>query len=132
MQTTILLVSLLAPAVLAQAARERQHPISRDVVDEIKSKTKSWVPHEPEDNPLSKYSHVQLHLMLGAHLRPPLRTHMPAPANTDLPKQFDARVQWKDCIHAVRNQEKCGSCWAFAASEAFSDRICIASNGALN
>ncbi len=26
----------------------------------------------------------------------------------------------------------CGSCWAFGAVEAMSDRVCIASNGAQN
>ena len=57
---------------------------------------------------------------------------MPPSMNADIPKEFDSRVQWKDCIHEVRNQEKCGSCWAFAASEAFSDRTCIASKGAIN
>jgi cathepsin B len=49
-------------------------------------------------------------------------------ANTALPASFDARDQWGACIHPVRNQLDCGSCWAFAASEVLSDRLCIASN----
>ena len=46
----------------------------------------------------------------------------------DLPASFDAREQWGKCIHPVRNQLDCGSCWAFASSEVLSDRFCIASN----
>ena len=34
-----------------------------------------------------------------------------------------------ECINAVRNQGQCGSCWAHAASEVFSDRVCIQSGG---
>jgi cathepsin B len=46
-----------------------------------------------------------------------------------VPDSFDARTKWPNCIHPVRNQLKCGSCWAFSASEVLSDRICIASGG---
>ncbi|OMJ66789.1 hypothetical protein SteCoe_36251 [Stentor coeruleus] len=42
------------------------------------------------------------------------------------PLSFDSRIQWPTCIHPIRDQGKCGSCWAFAASEALSDRLCIA------
>ena len=45
------------------------------------------------------------------------------------PTSFDSRVQWPNCIHPIRDQGQCGSCWAFAGSEALSDRFCIASNG---
>ena len=46
-------------------------------------------------------------------------------------ESFDSRLQWPNCptIQEVRDQGSCGSCWAFGAVEAISDRICIASNG---
>lgn len=50
----------------------------------------------------------------------------------DLPENFDSREKWPECIHPIRNQGHCGSCWAHAASEVLSDRFCIASNGAVN
>jgi len=56
------------------------------------------------------------------------------PPNTDLPTNFDPRTDasWSDCIHPIRDQQQCGSCWAFGASESFSDRVCIATGGAVN
>ena len=50
----------------------------------------------------------------------------------DLPDSFDAREAFKGCVHAVRNQLQCGSCWAFGASESLSDRVCISSKGTEN
>jgi cathepsin B len=41
------------------------------------------------------------------------------------PASFDARTKWPGSIHPIRNQEQCGSCWAFGATEALSDRFAI-------
>merc|ERR1712157_197034 len=46
------------------------------------------------------------------------------PLSTDY-TNFDSRVVHSGCIGAVRDQADCGSCWAFAAAETFSDNQCV-------
>ena len=49
--------------------------------------------------------------------------------NLNLPEEFDLRTVYPNCesIKEIRDQANCGSCWAFGAVEAMSDRICIKS-----
>ena len=47
----------------------------------------------------------------------------------DVPYFFDSRTHWKDFIFPIRDQLRWGSCWAFGAAEALSDRFAIASKG---
>merc|ERR1712203_521719 len=51
-----------------------------------------------------------------------------------IPDSFDPREQWPNCnvLNEVRDQGTCGSCWAFGAVSAFSDRVCIQSNGEMD
>merc|ERR1712038_1546058 len=48
----------------------------------------------------------------------------------EVPSDFDSRRQWEGLVHPIRDQQQCGSCWAFSASEVLSDRIAIASGKA--
>ena len=49
--------------------------------------------------------------------------------NADLPDEYDPRTAYPKCesLREIRDQSGCGSCWAFGAVEAMSDRICILS-----
>jgi cathepsin B len=44
-----------------------------------------------------------------------------------VPDSFDSRTNWPQCstMRQIRDQSACGSCWAFGAVEAISDRYCI-------
>lgn len=107
------------------------HPVNEDMVKAIKAKTSLWQPHETESNPLNKYTHEQLLAMLGTYIVPSNKQY-PGSDVTDVPTNFDAREKWGKSVHDIRDQQQCGSCWAFGASEAFSDRFAIASNGKIN
>ena len=53
--------------------------------------------------------------------------------NNELPEYFDLREAYPQCesIKEIRDQSRCGACWAFGAAETMSDRLCIHSKGAL-
>jgi len=57
------------------------------------------------------------------------------PINAAPPASFDCRTQWPGCagdINDVRDQGQCGSCWAVAAAEVYTDRACIATKDNVN
>jgi cathepsin B len=43
----------------------------------------------------------------------------------DVPDSFDAREKWGKLVNPIRNQQRCGSCWAFSSAEVLSDRFSI-------
>jgi len=72
--------------------------------------------------------------MMGA-LKEPKKVKLPIQTRDltglRIPDNFDAREKWPNCtsLKEIRDQGGCGSCWAFAATEAMTDRLCIATNG---
>jgi len=115
--------------VVAVAAAS--HPINADLVKTIKAKTALWQPHDTDSNPLNQYTHEQLLAMLGTYIVPSNKQY-PGSEVVATPTNFDSRTQWPGLVHAIRDQQQCGSCWAFGATEAFSDRIAIKSGGKTN
>ena len=120
---------IVGTIVAMSYANERINP---HIVAEIKRQTDSWVPYEHHENPLRNYSFYDLLKTMGTYNTAPSKTDYPNSEVVEAPKDFDSRTQWPKLIHPIRNQEKCGSCWAFGASEAFSDRVAIATSGQIN
>lgn len=82
-------------------------------------------------NPLKDYTHEDLLKMLGTYIVPVNGVYKQVEV-TGTPDNFDAREQWGSLVHPIRDQQQCGSCWAFGSSEALSDRFSIATNGKVN
>lgn len=116
---------------VAAFAYAQEHPVNADIVNEIKQKTNLWKPKQVEKNPLKYHTVDNLLGRLGTSLDFSGFYAEPAVEN-NLPTEFDARTEWPNAVHRIRDQQQCGSCWAFAASEALSDRFHIASKGAVD
>jgi len=62
-----------------------------------------------------------------SHISNHLDNLLPEIKVESVPAAFESYTQWSSLVHPIRDQAYCGSCWAFSASEAFSDRVAIAS-----
>jgi len=72
-------------------------------VDQIKSKTESWKPYSPDQNPLKNHTPAELQGLLGTIKKAPLGGMEPVMENADIPDTFDAREGFKGCIHPIRD-----------------------------
>jgi len=110
---------------------EEQRPVvSKELIDYINSQQSSWV---ASDKWLNGMTVAEAKKLTGTQIRErvwPVKDY--SGVKVDIPTHFDSREKWPNCIHPILNQGQCGSCWAFGATEALSDRLCIGSNGSIN
>lgn len=130
-----LIVCLALAAVNGLVVRPKNPLLSLDMISEINAAQSTW---KAAPSKFMSWSEESIKRLMGVRpdyleqhkLIKPIEHAVP----NDLPDTFDARDQWPNCptLKEVRDQGSCGSCWAFGAVEAMSDRICIASKAAQN
>ncbi|PIO65022.1 papain family cysteine protease [Teladorsagia circumcincta] len=113
---------------------EAEELTGKELIDYVNSHQSLW--KAKENRRFARYpdrtkwglmgvNHVRLSVMAKQHLS------TTKDLDIYIPESFDSREEWPNCesIKVIRDQSSCGSCWAFGAVEAMSDRICIASKG---
>lgn len=124
---------VIVGTIMAYVQATMKHPVNADMVAEIKAKTNSWIPMEAHKNPLGKLEVNELYSLLGGKFDPDLDVDEFSTVEVgDYPDAFDSREKWPKYINKIRDQGQCGSCWAFGATEALSDRFAIFSKGAVS
>ena len=123
----VLIAALAAVALAGGSLRTPEHSalLTEEQVAQINAEAGTWT---ADYNLVKGMTNEDARKKIGTYLKAsdyPEADWGALIENFQAPTSFDARVQWPDCVNYVRDQAQCGSCWAFGASEALSDRYCI-------
>jgi len=128
---------ILAAAAYVTSAEHRpwdwhNYILSDDFIDEINREATTWTAGR-NFHPHTSTNYIKtllgVHPMHEKHM-PPLREPHLLGDLQDIPSEFDPSSKWPQCpsIKEIRDQGGCGSCWAFGAVTAMTDRLCIHQN----
>ncbi|KAM8952706.1 cathepsin B [Pelodytes ibericus] len=128
-QSVVLLCSLAAIASSRNIPQFK--PLSHDMINYINKMNTTWTAGHNFVNADLGYVKKLCGTLLGGSK---LKMRYSFAEQMTLPDNFDSREAWPNCptIKEIRDQGSCGSCWAFGAVEAISDRVCVHSNGKVN
>ena len=113
----LFLYSLLILGVLCE-----QPFITKEYLAELQASV-DWEVTSYEENVFRGWTESELHALLGVKL-PEEVASLPVFESDVVPPMT---LSWENdkCIHEVRNQGSCGSCWAFGVAGMLSDRCCM-------
>ncbi len=103
--------------------------INKKIVEKLR-KTAPYEVYDVEENPFKDWTDEEIRSMLA--LKIPKNLHKSKKEYKLINGGYDFREDYPECILGVRDQAKCGSCWAFSGTSVLQYRFCKDSEAEIN